>query len=409
MTPPEESTQKYAQPGAGPRPEGESPLDPELTRDASFSSAVQLGGVAIEVPNIPGYEIHSELGRGSMAVVYKAQHVGLNRLVALKVILAGSDAGKDELARFLVEAQTIGRLQHRNIVQIYDMGFVNGLPFLSLEFVEGGTLAQKIRAHRVSAKIAARLVEKLALAMEVVHWAGVVHRDLKPANVLMTRENVPKITDFGLAKRLNASKALTKSGLIVGTPCYMAPEQASGQKSIGPQADVWALGAILYELLTCQPPFRAGSAMQTVLQVISETPLRPSQLDPAVSPRLETICLKCLEKDKDQRYDSVRALADDLHDFRRRERVRLKAITSKKPGARRRNLPGGMAGLFGALLGEVALLMHLWAFWHRPVDPFHPPLISTPVGLVLGLVGCVALAVMPIVLVKWGSRRGSGA
>src|SRR5207302_1746485 len=206
-------------------------------------------------PEVPGYVLLGELGRGGMGVVYKARQVKLDRVVALKMILAGVHAGAQELARFRTEAQALARLQHPHIVQIHAIEEQDGTPYLSLEFMAGGSLAQKLQGLPHAPDAAARLIQTLARAIHAAHQQGIVHRDLKPANVLLTQDGTPKITDFGLAKQLNSTASRTQSGAILGTPAYMAPEQAAGKRrSIGPATDVYALGAILYELLTGQPP-----------------------------------------------------------------------------------------------------------------------------------------------------------
>jgi hypothetical protein len=206
-------------------------------------------------PDVPGYEILGELGRGGMGVVYQARQIALKRLVALKMILAGPHAGPDELARFRVEAEAVARLQHPNIVQIYDVGEHGGVSYFSLEHLADGSLVRKLRDRPLSGREAAELVEKLARAMHYAHTQGVIHRDLKPANVLLAADGTPKIADFGLAKRLDDASRQTATGAVLGTPCYMAPEQADGRtREIGPLTDVYALGAILYECLTGSPP-----------------------------------------------------------------------------------------------------------------------------------------------------------
>src|SRR5262249_26761597 len=205
---------------------------------------------------VPGYEVLAELGRGGMGVVYKARHLALNRVVALKMILSGGHASASDLARFRGEAEAVARLKHPNGVQIYDGGEADGLPALSLEFVEGGSLDRKLAGTPLPPREAAALVEKLARAMAAAHAEGLVHRDLKPANVLLAGDGTPKITDFGLAKKLDTA-GRTASGAVLGTPSYLAPEQAGGKsKAIGPACDVYALGATLYECLTGRPPFR---------------------------------------------------------------------------------------------------------------------------------------------------------
>jgi serine/threonine-protein kinase len=274
------------------------------------------------LPQVPGYEVQRVLGRGGVGVVYEARHLRLGRPVALKMLLAGSYAGPDEQARFQREAETVAGLRHANIVQVYDVGDVDGRPYFTMELVEGGNLAEQIRGGPQPARQAAALMATLVEAVHAAHQSGIVHRDLKPANILLTRDGTPKVTDFGLARRLEGNGGLTLSGTPVGTPSYMAPEQARGKKeAIGPATDVYALGAILYELLTGRPPFRAASATATLQQVVADEPVPPARLNPHVPRDLATICLKCLEKDPAKRYRSAAALADDLHRFERGEPI----------------------------------------------------------------------------------------
>jgi formylglycine-generating enzyme required for sulfatase activity len=237
-------------------------------------------------------------------------------MVALKMILAGAYAGEAERRRFRTEAEAVARLRHPNIVQVYEVGEQDGKPFCSLEFCEGGSLEKKLGGTPVQSREAARLVETLARAMQAAHAAGIVHRDLKPANVLVGAEGTLKVTDFGLAKKLDAASGQTASGAILGTPSYMAPEQAGGRsKEVGPGADVYALGAILYECLTGRPPFKAAVALDTLLLVLGEEPVPVRQLQPKVPVDLETIALKCLHKEPARRYASAAALAEDLRRF----------------------------------------------------------------------------------------------
>jgi serine/threonine-protein kinase len=271
---------------------------------------------ATGVPQVPGYAVEAELGRGGMGVVYKARHLRLNRTVALKMLLAGAYAGPHDLARFLREAEAEAGLQHPHIVQVHDVGEYDGRPYFTMEFVEGGSLADRLRGTPQPARQAAALLATLARAVQVAHQGGIVHRDLKPANILLTTDGTPKISDFGLARRLQGEAGLTQSGVPVGTPSYMAPEQARGETHlIGAAVDIYALGAILYELLTGRPPFRAETAAETVLQVMSQEPAPPSRLNARVPRDLETICLKCLRKEPEKRYASAEALADDLTRF----------------------------------------------------------------------------------------------
>jgi hypothetical protein len=280
---------------------------------------------------VAGYEILGELGRGGMGVVYKARQLGLNRLVALKMILAGGHACEGDRARFRREAEAVARLQHPNIVQIHAVGEHDGLPYFALEYLVGGNLAQRLDHKPQPARLAAQTVSQLARAIDLAHRQGIVHRDLKPGNVLLTAEGTPKITDFGLAKHLDAETALTQSNAILGTPSYMAPEQAGGNpRAVGPAADVYALGAILYEMLTGRPPFLAETPLDTVLQVVGEEPVPPSRLSPKMSHDLEAVCLKCLEKQPRRRYLSAAALADDLDRF-----LEGKPTTAVTAGVRR--------------------------------------------------------------------------
>jgi serine/threonine protein kinase/WD40 repeat protein len=320
--------------------------------------------------NIPGYEILSELGRGGMGVVYKARQIQLNRLVALKMILAGGHASAADLARFRTEADAIARLQHPHIVQIYEVGEQNGLPYFSLEYCSGGSLERKLSGTPVAPREAAALVEKLARAMHPAHEKGVVHRDLKPANILLQSkleiqnsksEGVGldfgfrisefdyKITDFGLAKTLEAS-GNTASGAVLGTPSYMAPEQAGKGKQVGPAADVYALGAILYELLTGRPPFRAASALDTLMQVVADEPVPPTQLQTRTPKDLETICLKCLQKEPGKRYDSALALAEDLARFQEGKPILARPVGLWERGIKWARRQPAVASLLAAVV-----------------------------------------------------------
>jgi hypothetical protein len=283
--------------GSGPEPAPMPPTDPAY-------------------PAVPGYEVLGILGRGGMGVVYKARQVRLKRLVALKMIRTGSHAGPEELARFQREAEAVARLQHPHIVQIYEIGEQDHLPYFSLELVEGGSLAARLAGKALPAEQAARLAETLARAVHAAHQRGIVHRDLKPGNVLMTADGLPKVADFGLAKLLDTDAGQTQSGAVLGTPSYMAPEQAAGKgQEMGPRVDVYALGAILYELLTGRPPFRAATPLETLEQVRNQEPVPPSRLQPRVPRDLETICLKALAKEPSRRYSSALLLAQDLERF----------------------------------------------------------------------------------------------
>jgi serine/threonine-protein kinase len=293
---------------------GPSPIDTMAEGGPpSAPSRPSLAGPGF--PAIPGYEILEVLGRGGMGVVYKARQLSLNRLVALKMIMAGSYAPPEALERFRREARAVAVLQHPNIVQVFDVGEYQGQPFIALEYVAGGDLGAKVRNSPLGPAEAAHLVATLAGAVHHAHQKGIIHRDLKPANVLLTEDGTPKIADFGLVRQADES-GHTQMGAIVGTPNYMAPEQAAGHnKMIGPAVDVYALGSMLYELLTGQPPFRADSPLNTLLQVLNEEPAPPRRLRPDLPRDLELICLKCLQKLPEKRYTTAEALADDLRRF----------------------------------------------------------------------------------------------
>ncbi len=279
-------------------------------------------------PRVAGYEILGELGSGGMGIVYKARQERLDRFVALKMIRAGAGARPEDLVRFETEAKAVAAIEHSNIIKIFDIGEQDGLPYFSLEYLSGGSLANKIGGKPQTVDEAARIVEVLANAMHVAHRHKVIHRDLKPANVLLAADGTLKITDFGLVKRLESDSGQTRSGSILGTPSYMAPEQARGEnQNVGPAADQYALGAILYELLTGRPPFQGTSVIETLDMVRSKEPVAPSQLQPKTPRDLETICLKCLEKDIARRYLDVLALAEDLRRFRAGETILARPVS----------------------------------------------------------------------------------
>ncbi|QEH37686.1 Serine/threonine-protein kinase PknB [Aquisphaera giovannonii] len=273
---------------------------------------------ALPRPVIPGYEILEELGRGGMGVVHRARQLRLNRIVAIKTILAGDHATPQAAARFLAEAEAVARLQHPNIVQIFALGEHEGRPYFEMEYVPGGSLAGRMRGQAWAPRDAAQTVEILARAIHEAHEIGIIHRDLKPANILMTADGAPKIADFGLAKWVEVETGLTKSEWIVGSPHYMAPEQAGGtggREAVGRAADVYSLGAILYELLTGQPPFRGATVLETLEQVKFAAPHFPSRLRPSLPRDLVTVCLKCLEKQPLRRYAGADILAEELRRF----------------------------------------------------------------------------------------------
>jgi serine/threonine protein kinase len=263
------------------------------------------------------YEILTEIARGGMGVVYRARQTALDRVVALKMILAGRLANPDDVARFRTEAEAAARLQHDNIVAVYDVGDFAGQHYFTMEYIEGTSLDQRLAQGPLACKTAARYVRILARAVHYAHKNGILHRDLKPSNILIDAEDEPHITDFGLAKRLGGGDSgNTRTGAVLGTPSYMSPEQAQGKTGeIGPASDVYSLGAILYELITGRPPFRAETPLDTVMQVIDHQPVPPSLLNPKIDHDIETICLKCLEKNAELRYASAEELGEDLQRY----------------------------------------------------------------------------------------------
>jgi WD40 repeat protein len=310
------------------------------------------------LPSLPGYEILAELGRGSMGVVYKAIQTSLRRVVALKVLQPAGNQGTEAEARFRAEAEVVARMQHPNIVQLFEIGEHGGRSYFSLELLDGGTLAGKLGGKPQPEREAARLTATLARAVHYAHQRGVIHRDLKPANVLLTADGVPKITDFGLARRLGTSQRLTQLGEVIGTPCYMAPEQARGKRSsVGVPADVYALGAILYEMLTGKPPFRGDGVYATLLLVSTEEPETPSDIRPGLALDLEAICLKCLKKRPAERYATAAELADDLDRYLARTPVKARPIGARERAAKWARRTPALAALLVLLLLATGLLV----------------------------------------------------
>jgi eukaryotic-like serine/threonine-protein kinase len=275
-------------------------------------------------PAVPGYELLRELGRGGMGVVYQARQTALGRLVALKMILTGQFASADDVQRFRTEAEAAAQLDHPNIVSLLEVGDFEGRPYFSMKWIDGGSLTQHVARLTNDPRAAVRLMAAVARAVHHAHQRGIIHRDLKPGNILIDADGQPHVTDFGLARRTEGGSGLTQTGMIVGTPSYMAPEQAAAKKDVTTAVDVYSLGAVLYELLTGRPPFRAETALDTVLQVLEREPDPPRSINPKVNRDLELICLKCLAKDPRQRYGSAESLAADLEHWLADEPLSIK-------------------------------------------------------------------------------------
>ncbi len=345
-------------------------------------------------PTIPGYEIIRELGRGGMGVVYLARQEKLGRLVALKMILAGDHASDSDRTRLFAEAKAVARLQHPNIVQLLEVGEVGSRMFFSLEYLDGGNLSERLDGTPWRSPDAVATLLPVARAVQHAHEMGILHRDLKPANLLIADptsratnssskstslepENkgsqspsqilTLKITDFGLAKDLEGSEVHTQTGVVMGTPSYMAPEQASGHsRTAGVGVDIYALGSILYELITGRPPFRGETPLDTMLQSVSEEPVRPTRLQPKIPRDLETICLKCLQKDPRKRYATAAEFADDLQFFLDGKPIHARPVGAAGRTwrwAKRNPVVAGLLGMLGAVL--VSGLIVVFILWQR--------------------------------------------
>ena len=308
-------------------PEFAEELRAHFANEDSINAA--LGGPPVRVIRYFGdYRLLEEIGRGGMGVVYRARQVSLNRLVAVKLMSADRVSSPEAVRRFRQEAEAAANLQHDNIVAVHEVGEHEGRHYFSMDFVEGRSLAEVVRESPLSPRQAASYLLPVAEAIDYAHRQGTLHRDLKPSNILIGPTDKPVVTDFGLAKRVEHDSGLTQSGDVVGSPSYMPPEQAAGRsQELSPASDVYSLGATLYELVTGRPPFRAETPASTLLQVLNAEPVSPRLLNPALDRDLETICLKCLEKEPRRRYQTTGELAEELRRFLAGEPIRSRPIS----------------------------------------------------------------------------------
>ncbi len=300
------------------------PTTPPIVTDRTIAPGQSAPFSAAQPKQFGEYELIEEIARGGMGVVYKARHQKLNRIAALKMILGGRFSSEEELQRFHVEAEAAARLDHAGIVPIYEIGEHDGQAFFAMKFIEGGSLAQHIERFHANPREAVKLLIKVARAVHHAHQRGILHRDLKPPNILMDEYDQPLITDLGLAKKTSGGSDLTHTGAVLGTPSYMPPEQAAGNQAVTTAADIYSLGAIMYELLTGGPPYKGASAVDTVMKVLQGSPPEPGKINANVDRDLELICMKCMEREPDARYSSAADFANDLENWLADEPISVK-------------------------------------------------------------------------------------
>jgi eukaryotic-like serine/threonine-protein kinase len=351
-------------------------IDEDFANAKTLAPTPSVGCEPAPLPSFGDYELLEEIARGGMGIVYKARQRSLDRMVALKMILVGQFAGESEIQRFHNEAKVAAGLRHPHIVAIHEVGTHEGHHFFSMDFIEGRNLAQVIRDQPMPLWQAAEMLRIVAETVHYAHSQGVLHRDLKPSNILIDRAGRPHVTDFGVAKRMYDNDAalrnatLTGHGTLLGTPSYMSPEQASASgELLTPASDVYSLGAILYEILTSRPPFRAANPVDTILQVLHDEPIAPRLLNPSANWDLETISLKCLNKAPKDRYASAQELAQDLDRFLRHEPITARPPTTPEMVARwmrkHQKSVGLTAASVAASLAFFAALLALWTSYER--------------------------------------------
>lgn len=392
-------------------PTQRTPLDPDATAWMHpGQSCPSPSGVPVRI--FGDYEILGEIGRGGMGVVYKARQIALDRLVAWKMILPGEFAGEEDLRRFHTEAEATAKLQHPGIVRVHEVGEIDGKLYYSMDYIDGPSLAKRLASGPLPGRVAARYVAAVARAIHYAHRNGILHRDLKPSNILLDPDDHPHVTDFGLAKRIGGDSQRTRSGTILGTPSYMAPEQASGKiHELGPPCDVYGLGAMLYELVTGRPPFRSETPLDTIMEVIEREPVPPRLLNAKVDRDLETICLKCLEKRAQDRYASAEAMAADLQRYLNGDSISARSINVIDRMARTLERSqhdiefrsyGNMVLLIAVVVGLAHLLIFAWTVNGPPYSLFW---IGSAYVVQFGLMGLIYLWMRPSQIVPASSAE----
>jgi predicted Ser/Thr protein kinase len=392
-------------------PTQRTPLDPDATAwMESGPTFPSPSGVPMRM--FGDYELLGEIGRGGMGVVYKARQIALDRLVALKMILPGEFADDEDLRRFHTEAEATAKLQHPGIVRVYEVGEIDGKLYYSMDYIEGPSLSKRLASGPLPGRTAARYVAAVARAIHYAHRNGILHRDLKPSNILLDPDDQPHVTDFGLAKKIGGDSQRTRSGTILGTPSYMAPEQASGKiHELGPACDIYGLGAMLYELVTGRPPFRSETPLDTLMEVIDREPVPPRLLNTKVDRDLETICLKCLEKRAHDRYASAEAMAVDLQRYLNGDAISARSINVLDRMARtlersQHDIEFRSYGNMVLLIALVVGLTHLPVFaWTVNGPPYPVFWIGSVRVAQIGLMGLIYLWMRPRQLVPASSAE----